>query len=119
MNLGRFSLSLAVKDVRASRDFYERLGFHVHDDHEDENWVIMRHGHVTIGLFQGMFEGNIMTFNPPDARAIQSELKAQGVAIAREAEGGSGPTYLSLEDPDGNQILIDQFDPEYQPTGAR
>ncbi len=118
MKLGRFSLGLNVKNLEASRAFYEGLGFTVYDDHRDENWLIMRHGHVTIGLFQGMFNDNIMTFNPPDARAVQAELKANGVAIEREADGGSGPTYLSLVDPDGNQILIDQFDPEYVPTGG-
>ena len=93
MNLGRFSVSLNVKNLEESREFYRRLGFRAYDDHQDDNWVIMRHAHVTIGLFQGMFDKNIMTFNPPDARAVQAELKANGVEIDRETEGESGPTY--------------------------
>ncbi len=116
MNLGRFSVSLAVNDITASRAFYQRLGFHVHDDHEDEGWVIMRHGHVTIGLFQGMLDRNIMTFNPPNVHKVQAELKRNGMEIAREAEDAPGSTFLSLVDPDGNEILIDQYDPEYTPT---
>lgn len=120
MNLGQFSISLAVKDIRASRVFYEKLGFEVYDDHEDENWVIMRHGDAVVGLFQGMFEQNILTFNPGDARAIQKQLKQNGLPLVTEADTtGTGPTHLTLIDPDGNPILIDQHDPDYQPTSAQ
>ena len=110
MDLGTFSMSLAVKDIRASRTFYENLGFRVIDDHMDNNWVILQNGDAILGLFQGMFKKNILTFHPNDARAIQRELKGKRVSIKKEAdEGGKGPTHLILEDPDGNNILIDEF----------
>lgn len=119
MELGQFSLSLAVKDIATSRAFYEKLGFEAYDDHQDENWMIMKHGDTVIGLFQGMFEHNTLTFNPTDARTIQRHLKAQGVELAQEAdESTTGPAYLIIIDPDGNPILIDQHDPDYQPTSA-
>ncbi|MEZ5402290.1 MAG: VOC family protein [Bryobacteraceae bacterium] len=115
MDLGDFSVSLAVKDLGVSRAFYEKLGFTLQKfDFKlpgyEENWVVLNHGQASIGLFQGMFEKNILTFNPKDARSIQKELKAQGVKIDKEAdESGTGPAHLMLTDPDGNAILIDQF----------
>lgn len=110
MELGTFSVSLAVKDIRASRAFYERLGFTVMDGNVDDNWLMMRAGDTKIGLFQGMFESNVLTFNPADVRGIQRALKAQGVAFALEAdESASGAAHASLLDPDGNAILLDQF----------
>lgn len=121
MKLGSFSVSLAVKDISKSRAFYEKLGFEVAGGVEQENWLILRNGPHVIGLFQGMFERNILTFNPgwdqdgaetdpfDDVRDIQRELKRQGVALSSEAdETSSGPASLMLTDPDGNPILIDQ-----------
>ncbi len=121
MKLGSFSVSLAVKDISKSRAFYEKLGFEVAGGVEQENWLILRNAPHVIGLFQGMFERNILTFNPgwdqdgaetdpfDDVRDIQRELKRQGVALSSEAdETSSGPASLMLTDPDGNQILIDQ-----------
>lgn len=119
MDLGQFSVSLAVKDIRASSAFYQKLGFEIYDDHADQNWMILRSGEAVIGLFQGMFAGNILTFNPQDARAVQRRLKENGLQLALEAdETTTGPAYLQLVDPDGNAILIDQHDPEYRPTSA-
>jgi lactoylglutathione lyase len=123
MKLGQFSISLAVKDIHASRKFYEALGFEVYDDHEAENWLILQNGEAVIGLFQGMFEKNIMTFNPNpevmDVREIQRRLKESGLELGHEAdETTTGPDYLDLVDPDGNPILIDQHDPNYKPTSA-
>lgn len=121
MQLGAFSISLAVKDIHASRAFYEKLGFE--DFHGDitQNWLILKNGDTVIGLFQGMFEQNMLTFNPgwdanaqpvesfPDVRELQRQLKAQGVALESEAdESSSGPTYFMVADPDGNPILFDQ-----------
>ncbi len=118
MKLGRFSVSLAVKDLTASRDFYLKLGFEVFpgedfgDASYDKNWVILVRKGATIGLFQGMFEKNTLTFNPPDVRAVQKELKAQGMKLEMEAdESTTGPASAFLFDPDGNPILIDQHDP--------
>ena len=121
MELGAFSVSLAVKDIAASRSFYEILGFEVAGGDAEQNWLIMRNGDHVIGLFQGMFEDNLMTFNPgwdqqtnnvdtfTDVRDIQRTLKEQGIALAMEAdESTSGPASIMLADPDGNQILIDQ-----------
>ncbi len=121
MKLGQFSVSLAVKDIHASRKFYEALGFEAYDDHEADNWMILRNGEAVIGLFQGMFERNMLTFNPNpdvmDVREIQRRLKASGLAPGHEAdETTTGPDYLDLVDPDGNPILIDQHDPNYTPT---
>ncbi len=121
MELGAFSISLAVKDLAASRDFYAKLGFEqVHGDAE-QNWLILRNGDHVIGLFQGMFDNNILTFNPgwnhdaqevdpfTDVRDIQRALKDGGISLDSEAdESTSGPASLMLTDPDGNQILIDQ-----------
>jgi catechol 2,3-dioxygenase-like lactoylglutathione lyase family enzyme len=108
MELGRFSVSLAVKDLDKARDFYQALGFRVHGG-DGENYVMMSCGDSLIGLFQGMFEDNILTFNPPDVRAIQAKLKAAGIAFQNEAEEGDGPSHAVLSDPDGNVILLDQF----------
>ncbi|NJN16905.1 MAG: VOC family protein [Oscillochloris sp.] len=110
MELGSFSISLTVKDLAASRAFYERLGFEVFDGDPAHNWLMMRNGSAKIGLFHGMFEQNIITFNPPDVRAIQREVKAAGGTFVKEAdEAGSGPDHATMLDPDGNPILLDQF----------
>jgi catechol 2,3-dioxygenase-like lactoylglutathione lyase family enzyme len=121
MELGAFSISLAVKDIQASKDFYEKLGFQVFLGDITQNWLIMKNGDHVIGLFQGMFEKNILTFNPgwdmdaqplvtfTDVRELQRQLKAQGVVLLSEAdEGTTGPASLMVEDPDGNPILLDQ-----------
>lgn len=121
MELGAFSISLAVKDLDASRAFYEKLGFQVFGGEAAQNWLIMKNGDTIIGLFQGMFEKNMLTFNPgwdshaqqlaafTDVRQIQRHLKAQGVALLSEAdESSQGPAHLMVVDPDGNPILIDQ-----------
>ncbi len=121
MKLGAFSLSLNVKDLTASKAFYQKMGFQPVGGVEEQNWLIMRSGDTTIGLFQGMFDSNIMTFNPgwdaqcqtldafDDVRTIQSQLKSQGVTLMSEAEGEKpGPGSFMLQDPDGNMILIDQ-----------
>lgn len=122
MQLGAFSISLAVKDLQASKAFYANLGFEVFHGDESQNWLIMKNGDTIIGLFQGMFEKNILTFNPgwdqsaqpvggdfPDVRAIQKHLKENGVALVSEAdESTTGPASCTLIDPDGNPVLIDQ-----------
>jgi catechol 2,3-dioxygenase-like lactoylglutathione lyase family enzyme len=121
MNLGAFSVSLAVKNLEASRSFYEKLGFKVFAGDASQNWLILKNGEHAIGLFQGMFEKNILTFNPgwdsnakkldvfTDVRDLQRQLKAQGVAFQREAdEASTGPASFIVVDPDGNPILIDQ-----------
>ncbi len=121
MELGAFSISLVVKDLAASRAFYEKLGFHVFAGEADQNWLIVKNGDNVIGLFQGMFEKNIMTFNPgwdsnasrlesfTDVREIQRHLKAQNVEFSTEAdESTTGPASFMVVDPDGNSILVDQ-----------
>lgn len=121
MELGAFSISLNVKDIQRSKEFYEKLGFSSLGGEIDQNYLIMKNGDTVIGLFQGMFENNILTFNPrwdqnaenldefTDVREIQNELKNQGIKLIKEAdESTEGPEYITLEDPDGNQILIDQ-----------
>ncbi len=121
MELGAFSVSLSVKDLAASREFYEKLGFQPVGGDPDQNWQILRNGNVTIGLFHGMFEGNILTFNPgwdsqarpvddfTDVRELQRQLKVQGLEMTAEAdESGSGPASFVVVDPDGNAILVDQ-----------
>ncbi len=120
MNLGAFSVSLSVKDLAVSRNFYQKLGFEAVAGN-GEHYQIMRNADHVIGLFQGMFEGNILTFNPgwdqhcanlesfTDVRRIQESLRDQGVELTREADAtGSGPEHITLVDPDGNSILIDQ-----------
>jgi lactoylglutathione lyase len=121
MELGNFSISLSVADLVASRAFYEKLGFTSTMGDADQGWLILRNGDAIVGLFQGMFENNTLTFNPgwdrdaqptddfTDVREIQRRLKADGIAIATEVdESGSGPGFLIVVDPDGNPILIDQ-----------
>ncbi len=121
MNLGAFSVSLAVKDLAASRSFYEKLGFEVAGGVAEQNWLILRNGDHVIGLFQGMFERNILTFNPgwgqdgqpgserTDVRELQRELKKRGVELVTEAdESTTGPASFMITDPDGNVILVDQ-----------
>lgn len=121
MQLGTFSLSLSVKDLKVSRDFYEKLGFARFHGDETQNWLIMKNGDTVIGLFQGMFPKNMLTFNPgwdsnaqtlenyTDVRDIQKQLKADGVAFDQEADPDSaGPASFVITDPDGNPILFDQ-----------
>ena len=121
MHLGAFSVSLSVKDLSVSRDFYQKLGFEVFAGDPAKNYLMMKSGDTVIGLFQGMFEGNILTFNPgwdqaaqpldsfEDVRAIQGKLKEQGIAFETEAdESSSGPGHAILVDPDGNTIFLDQ-----------
>ena len=121
MQLGAFSNSLAVSDLSASIEFYTALGFEVFHDQSEHNWVIMKNGDSVIGLFQGMFEGNIMTFNPgwdhnaaaidpfDDVRHVQKHLKQKGIDLITQAdETSQGPASCMIADPDGNMILIDQ-----------
>ena len=121
MDLGSFSVSLAVKDLATSRGFYEKLGFEVIGGEVQQNWLILKNGDIVLGLFQGMFAENIMTFNPgwdqsgndldsfTDVREIQRELKNQGINLGSETDDSTtGPASIMLSDPDGNQILIDQ-----------
>jgi catechol 2,3-dioxygenase-like lactoylglutathione lyase family enzyme len=121
MQLGAFSISLAVKDLEASRSFYEKLGFNVFAGDASQNWLILKNGEHVIGLFQGMFEKNILTFNPgwdgnaqplaafTDVRELQRQLKAQGFQFQQEAdESTTGPASFVVVDPDGNPILVDQ-----------
>ncbi len=120
-NLGYFSVSLAVSDLAVSQAFYEQLGFEPLGG--GEGWMIMRQGGAMVGLFEGMFEGNILTFNPPDVRAVQARLAERGLetellhempegqdpAVALPATEDEGPAHIVIEDPDGNSILFDQF----------
>lgn len=121
MQLGNFSVSLAVKDLEASRAFYEKLGFEEFGGDASQNWLILKNGDAIIGLFQGMFENNILTFNPgwdssaqklesfTDVRDIQKRLKESGVELQTEAdESTTGPASFVVVDPDGNAILVDQ-----------
>ncbi|MBP1989605.1 VOC family protein [Paenibacillus eucommiae] len=121
MKLGAFSVSLSVKDIHKSKLFYENLGFQVLGGDITQNWLIMKNESCIIGLFQGMFEKNILTFNPgwnengenlnsfTDIRDIQKQLKAKGIKLLSEAdETSEGPASFTIEDPDGNPILIDQ-----------
>jgi catechol 2,3-dioxygenase-like lactoylglutathione lyase family enzyme len=121
MQLGNFCLCLAVKDIHASKAFYERLGFKPVSGNIDHKWLVLKNGDTKIGLFQGMFEGNLLTFNPgwdsmgqalpsyTDVREIQRALKAAGVTFTKEAdESSTGPAHCTLVDPDGNAILFDQ-----------
>ena len=121
MQLGAFSISLAVKDIAASRAFYEKLGFQAFGGDASQNWLILKNGDHVIGLFQGMFDRNTLTFNPgwdqdaspvegfTDVRELQRRLKEQGVQLAAEAdESTTGPAYFMAIDPDGNPVLVDQ-----------
>ena len=110
MELGNFSVSLAVKDLQKSMTFYTMLGFEQIAGEAAQNWIILKNGDAKIGLFHGMFEENLMTFNPMDARAIQRAVKDAGYAVEREAEDGEGPAHFVMKDPDGNTILVDQHE---------
>lgn len=121
MKLGVFSLSLSVKDLAKSKEFYEKLGFSSMGGNMESNYLIMKNGSTLIGLFQAMFDGNMLTFNPgwdenaqnlesfDDVREIQKKLKESGVELEKSAdESTTGPEHIFLKDPDGNMILIDQ-----------
>ncbi|WP_299117153.1 VOC family protein [uncultured Winogradskyella sp.] len=121
MKVGAFSISLSVKDIKVSKEFYETLGFSVFAGDIERNYLIMKNGDAIVGLFQGMFEQNIITFNPgwnqdaenqdnfDDVRAIQKHLKSSGIKLVKEAdETTKGPESITMFDPDGNTILIDQ-----------
>lgn len=121
MKLGAHSISLSVKDLQTSKEFYEKLGFEMFAGDMEQNYLIMKNGQTVIGLFQGMFEGNILTFNPgwdqsaqnvdpfDDVRDIQKHLESQGIELdSRADESTNGPASIVLKDPDGNAILIDQ-----------
>lgn len=119
MELGAFSVSLAVKDIEASKSFYEKLGFTAFSGNQSQGWLILKNGSTVIGLFQGMFDKNILTFNPgwdqsaqplssfADVREVQKSLDAQGVEITTRADADSkGPAHIILADPDGNAIML-------------
>lgn len=121
MQLGAFSISLTVKDIEASAAFYEKLGFSKHGGDITQNWLILKNGEAVVGLFQGMFEKNALTFNPgwnqdaqaldsyTDVRDLQRQLKAQGTQFVSEAdEETTGPASFIVLDPDGNPIIVDQ-----------
>lgn len=121
MKLGAFSISLAVKNIAASQQFYEKLGFTELGGDIKQKWLVLKNGDAVVGLFEGMFEKNIITFNPgwdqnaqnvdpfDDVRTIQKHLKNAGISLTGEAdENSTGPGYITLTDPDGNDILIDQ-----------
>ena len=110
MNLGQFSVSLAVKDIEKSKHFYETLGFKALDGCGSikDKWLILQNGDAVIGLFQDMFENNILTFNPTDARTIEKHLVENNIAIETPTQGESGPAHCVLKDPDGNTIMFDQ-----------
>jgi predicted enzyme related to lactoylglutathione lyase len=121
MELGAFSVSLAVKDIKVSKLFYEKLGFTIFAGDQSQNWLVMKNGDCTIGLFQGMFDKNILTFNPgwsseaqplsnfTDVRELQSQLSDRGIHMLSEAdESTTGPASFMIVDPDGNPILVDQ-----------
>ncbi|MDQ8182577.1 hypothetical protein [Pelagicoccus sp. SDUM812005] len=121
MKLGAFSVSLSVKDIHASKAFYQKLGFEAFAGDIEQKWLVMKNDDHLIGLFEGMFEENLLTFNPgwdqegknkdpfDDIRTIQKRLKTQGIQVEKEIDPASaGPASLSLTDPDGNRILIDQ-----------
>ncbi len=129
MDLGTFSVSLAVRDLAASRAFYETLGFEVIEGDQEQGWLVLRNGTTAIGLFHGMFERNMLTFNPgwrwvsssgmpepiaefTDVRELQERLDAAGIELAERADpDGTGPAHLALVDPDGNPVLVDQHVP--------
>lgn len=121
MKLGAFSISLAVKNIQESKAFYESLGFNSFGGNIDQKWLILKNGNAIIGLFEGMFPNNIITFNPgwdenaqnldefDDVRIIQQHIKNCGITLTTEADiTTEGPAHISLSDPDGNAILIDQ-----------
>ena len=121
MDLGAFSVSLSVKDLAASHAFYKALGFEQIGGEAEKNWLILKNGEAIIGLFQGMFEGNLLTFNPgwagsqehpdtfTDIRELQARMKEAGLALTMEADASTeGPASVMLSDPDGNMLLLDQ-----------
>ena len=121
MQLGNFALSLTVKDISASRDFYAKLGFEAVGGDIEQNWLVLQNGACKIGLFQGMFERNLLTFNPgwdsnakaladfTDVRELQAKLEERGVELTAKIDAGpAGPAHFTLLDPDGNPILVDQ-----------
>lgn len=120
MDLGTFSISLAVKDLDKAQAFYTKLGFEPAGGAADQGWLILRNGACTLGLFHGMFEGNMLTFNPgwnadtsvkegaEDIRKIEARLQAEGIDFIQGTSGDSGPTSFVVQDPDGNKILVDQ-----------
>lgn len=121
MELGAFSISLNVKDIHASQEFYEKLGFQSLGGNTNDKWIILKNGDTVIGLFEGMFEKNMLTFNPgwnqdatetdsfTDIRDLQKELKSKGMVFVNEAdESSTGPAHFVITDPDGNPILVDQ-----------
>ena len=110
MDLGTFSVSLTVKDIQVSKAFYEKLGFEVIGGALEQNYLILQNGDAKIGLFQGMFDENILTFNAPDVRTIQGSLKEQGVELTTEVNDAdeNGFVFITMNDPDGNQIMLDQ-----------
>ena len=124
MELGNFSISLTVKDIKASKAFYEKLDFKEVGGKLEENWIVLQNGNARIGLFQGMFDKNLMTFNPgwtkdketmkdfQDVRELQRTFKARGITMTTEAdESTEGPAYFMVADPDGNTLLFDQHVP--------
>lgn len=126
-SLGVFSVSLAVKDINASRDFYTKLGFVITGGDLEQGWLVMAQGGTKVGLFQGMFDSNLMTFNPgwdneanalarfEDVRQLQARLQAAGLELTKTTDPkGTGPAHIALVDPDGNAILIDQHVPKPQ-----
>lgn len=110
MELGQFSLSLTVKNIAASKKFYEKMGFSALEGCGgiEEKWLIMQHDSVVIGLFEGMFDNNIITFNPNDVRSIEKTLTENGVEMETSTKGDSGPAHCVFRDPDGNVIMLDQ-----------
>jgi len=108
--LGQFSLSLEVKDIRKSRDFYQKLGFEKVLGDVDRKWLILKNNtnNTVIGLFQDEWKGFKLTFNPTDVRGVQRQLKARGIKFELEAKGDKGPAYAVIKDPDGHEILLDQ-----------
>ena len=111
MELGKFCLSLTVKDIAISKDFYETMGFEQVSGcgSVQDKWLIMQNGDTMIGLFQDMFDKNIMTFNPTDVRGFQAHLQQAGISLDKTASGDSGPAHIMFRDPDGNLIMLEQY----------
>jgi catechol 2,3-dioxygenase-like lactoylglutathione lyase family enzyme len=117
MEPGTFSISLAVKDIAVSLEFYRKLGFTVYDGDQSQGWLILKNHSAIVGLFQGMFDKNLLTFNPGDVRGIQRDLEERGVTLIEKADlNTEGPAFITLEDPDGNPIMFDQHDADYTPN---
>ncbi|MFO0631957.1 MAG: VOC family protein [Nannocystaceae bacterium] len=109
LDLGHFSISLAVRDMEAAKAFYDTLGFR-RIAGDGKRFVVLASGTAKIGLFHGMFEGNLITFNPPDARAIEAAMRAAGYSPDKPTEPGDGPAHFVIKDPDGNVLLVDQHE---------